>query len=1318
MLSIQRIGLIGLLTVCFASVAAADPVTITLTTNVLVQDVRRGGMDISDEYYGSAIMKKQWSRNFEGTMYRVVQSGQLFTNRYIFDAGLVPLPIEPVWAEGFTNGCTYEVLNGADSGSTGMFLSTAVTTVDVYENGELFERLQLELDQTLSAGPARDIELRVDATNGVDVLIYRGILSGTLYTALRTLEPVEKAVGWWDTVLGNSNTVFQILSGEAQGATGSVIRVYSTHYDKHQSGTTNEHIVLEFAPPVSLSDTSGIRGTGFFVENPAGVEEGYLGDPTTSHNGPGVTLVDDNPPGLFGEHSARMDGTSETSKLKIKSAGNHWRDINGTWTFEFRARCESGTPQVEVEMIRYGATNFILVDTNWLHYSFQLDISGETDLEKSATGRINVDGGVLRVDNVAMWHAGDTNDTSFIDNFLHGMKKLNPGSLRQVDMGGSSIENWIYPSEQQYGGTFAMYISTPGPYEGSALRKNKTGLHDMLELGEAVGCDTWLCIPGTVRPSEMTGFMEYLGGPTNTPMGQLRAALGHPEPWTTSFSNAGNRILVEMGNEAWNTAWSYLGGGFNGPDFWSNCFATAKSSPCYSDTIQMVAGGRNGATTTDTILGDHPNADLYAIAPYMLHDVTTNIWIFGEDDFESQFEFFMAYPLYEIRDETAFQATVDRAEEAGVEVCTYEYNYHMKDIEGFSAVETTNVGRQLNIFLDSVCHGLSICNTMLMMQRDYGIRTQNSHKMGGLDHNPANTSGSLWEQVYTLRPDMERVKPSFYAQTMANKALFGDMLETEHSVNEPMLAAAGAFEKDGIVVTNSYPTLYSYSIRNGTTNALILFNYDLTQTQTVEVLFNEYVKDDQADVWKLETSSYTNNNRWGTDPTTVPVVESNITFSSGAAIDLQPASMRVYLWESDGLFPELVVSTSAVTLAEGSSTNFTLSLSSQPKDPTTVTVARVFSQNSDITATPSSHVFTATTWSDAWTVILQAAEEDMNYIAGSALIRCSSPGMASHDITVTEIEDDIDPVFLLPFTETFDPGAEEMADMPGDLHGQHGWAVSGSGTAIVQSDDVYSGAQSLDLTASTASHSFSNGSDRVEITLYVRPVTGPEQISLEGNSWSAVFYINSNLHVVAYSNTVPLEITSETASNDWNRLDIVCDYTAQTWSLELNGTSLFTHFAFHSPRPNFSRFAVRDVVNSTTSRIDSISITGFDPNGDDDADGLPNGWEQQYFGGPTNAVASVDSDLDGLTNLEEYIAGTDPVAAGSVFQITDLSINGPAIVQWNTVSGRLYNVYWTSNLLNGFQTLETNLPWTQSTFTDGVYGAEQQGFYQIKVEKQ
>jgi len=48
---------------------------------------------------------------------------------------------------------------------------------------------------------------------------------------------------------------------------------------------------------------------------------------------------------------------------------------------------------------------------------------------------------------------------------------------------------------------------------------------------------------------------------------------------------------------------------------------------------------------------------------------------------------------------------------------------------------------------------------------------------------------------------------------------------------------------------------------------------------------------------------------------------------------------------------------------------------------------------------------------------------------------------------------------------------------------------------------------------------------------------------------------------------------------------------------------------------------------------------------DSDGDGLPDRWESQYFGSPTAGDANADSDSDGYSNLQEFLAGANPLIA-------------------------------------------------------------------------
>ena len=79
------------------------------------------------------------------------------------------------------------------------------------------------------------------------------------------------------------------------------------------------------------------------------------------------------------------------------------------------------------------------------------------------------------------------------------------------------------------------------------------------------------------------------------------------------------------------------------------------------------------------------------------------------------------------------------------------------------------------------------------------------------------------------------------------------------------------------------------------------------------------------------------------------------------------------------------------------------------------------------------------------------------------------------------------------------------------------------------------------------------------------------------------------------------------------------------------------------------------------------------------------------------------------TVMEAYIAGLDPNDPESEFKTSAFGKE----LRWNAVSGRVYSVYWTSNLLSGFQSVKTNIMWPQCSFTNST--GTSRGYYKIDV---
>jgi hypothetical protein len=116
---------------------------------------------------------------------------------------------------------------------------------------------------------------------------------------------------------------------------------------------------------------------------------------------------------------------------------------------------------------------------------------------------------------------------------------------------------------------------------------------------------------------------------------------------------------------------------------------------------------------------------------------------------------------------------------------------------------------------------------------------------------------------------------------------------------------------------------------------------------------------------------------------------------------------------------------------------------------------------------------------------------------------------------------------------------------------------------------------------------------------------------------------------------------------------------------------------------------------------------------DMDGDGLPDAWEILYFGS-TNALPNAHGDADGQSNLQEYIAGTDPTNSAAFFAITNWSPSS-FIMEWPSVSNREYRVFWTDNLTNAFNQHGLVIDYPQDSYTDTTHSAENAGFYKVEV---
>ena len=125
---------------------------------------------------------------------------------------------------------------------------------------------------------------------------------------------------------------------------------------------------------------------------------------------------------------------------------------------------------------------------------------------------------------------------------------------------------------------------------------------------------------------------------------------------------------------------------------------------------------------------------------------------------------------------------------------------------------------------------------------------------------------------------------------------------------------------------------------------------------------------------------------------------------------------------------------------------------------------------------------------------------------------------------------------------------------------------------------------------------------------------------------------------------------------------------------------------------------------------------------DTDGDGIADAWERVEFGDLTTANATSDNDHDGMTDLQEYLAGTDPLDSQDALRLTRCSRNPGGVsnrvaLEWMSVPTRCYAIEICTNLspsaswsqfTTGFENL---LGWHSVVFTDTAT----RRFYRIRA---
>ena len=124
---------------------------------------------------------------------------------------------------------------------------------------------------------------------------------------------------------------------------------------------------------------------------------------------------------------------------------------------------------------------------------------------------------------------------------------------------------------------------------------------------------------------------------------------------------------------------------------------------------------------------------------------------------------------------------------------------------------------------------------------------------------------------------------------------------------------------------------------------------------------------------------------------------------------------------------------------------------------------------------------------------------------------------------------------------------------------------------------------------------------------------------------------------------------------------------------------------------------------------------------DSDGNGLGDAWEIQYFG-RIGADPNADPDGDGMTNLQEYRAGTNPTDPQSRFAFVEIrSEPGGIRVRWASQPNHHYRLRRSATLLTSttsYQIVQTGIAGTPpiNDFLDVTTASGRQFFYIVEIE--
>jgi hypothetical protein len=584
-------------------------------------------------------------------------------------------------------------------------------------------------------------------------------------------------------------------------------------------------------------------------------------------------------PETLGHQALRIEASGPGQSARINSYfdtldGFTFVRLRGRYRLSFRAKSLNGSRMVHVHVARNTPGKIpnleqdVRIGPAWGDYS--QDFAANEGAGPTGTVEVSftVTGGDMLLDDVDLEQtSGDpANHTAFRDEVLETLKQLRPGVLRLMSTNaglGNTVDDLLAPPmARQRGGYSGWYVKQ---------EDIPIGIPEFLELCQEVGAEPWIVAPTAMSKEEARKLAEYFAGSPATAGGAMRAAGGHSLPWTQVFRT----IHIEFGNEAWNGV--FLGESMDDTAAYgrrSNTVFAAFRAAAGPDAARFdlsVGAQADWPAKDSVLLTAAPGANSMAIAPYLMHSVTR--W--SSDD--ELYGALLAEPEYMSR-----VGEVEAAQNLalGRRMAVYEVNLH--------TTEGTIPQDVLDRFTPSTAAGVAVAGHMLRMLRDHGIRDQMLYSLSQFQYKRSDGKlARLWGAVVEMGAN-GRKRPQFLAESLANRAIRGDLMRIEVSGENPMHDLADG--NDGVHLKGVHE-IDAYAFQDGKSHGLIVFNYGLHQVRRVELDAPGLASNPGVSLWRLVSP--------GPGATNEGAVQVRIEKEPfhGTALSLAPCSMAVLEWQ-------------------------------------------------------------------------------------------------------------------------------------------------------------------------------------------------------------------------------------------------------------------------------------------------------------------------------------------------------------------------------------------------------------------------------------